>query len=136
MASVFKQSKADFTINFPSTGSVLCVEIDDFEIEDEEELEAVGAVGFERPPGLREKPGPIMITVNEVPGVPPQVDWEEPKRNKEAGSVTIQYRGGGKDGQRTQYGPVFVSKVKPAGMNKDGESIRTITLIALGREDQ
>lgn len=135
MASTHKQDRADFTIEFPSTGNVKCTEIVEFEIDDEEELEAVGDVSSERPVGVKKKRGPIMIVATIVPGVPPQVDFNKPMNKNETGAITIQYKGGGKKGKRTQYQPALVSKVKPAGMNADGESQEEVTFLCLGKQD-
>lgn len=135
MASTHKQDRSDFIIEFPSLGNIKCVEVLEWEVDDEQELEAVGDVSSDRPPGIKTKRGAITITVTETPGIPPQVAWEKPHATQEAGVVTTQYKGGGKKGQRIQYTPVFVSKIKPAGMNADGESQREITLLALGKQE-
>lgn len=134
---MFRQSKADFMINFPSSGSVLCSEVLSFEIEDQETVEAVSDTAGDRPSGFREVKGAIQITVTEVPGVPPQVDWYEIRSNKEVGSVTVQYRGGAKDGLRVQFTQVVVAQVGDANLNgEDGNSQREIMLLALGRQEQ
>lgn len=133
----FVQDSADWFINFPTSGNVKLKHVKSIEVEDEAELEAIPFVGHRgRPDGLIEKPGAIMITFTETPGIPQQVNWHRIKANKEQGSVTAQYRGGGSDGQRTQFGPAFVSKVTDAGVDNEGTSEREIVIIALGREDQ
>lgn len=135
----FVQDTAEITINFPSTGNVVLREVEELSIDDEAELEPVNLVNADnpdRPSAVRAKPGAIMITLTEVPKNPPQVDWYGIKDGREEGAVTIQYRGGRRDGLRVQFTPAYVSKVADAGVNAEGESTREITVMALARREQ
>jgi hypothetical protein len=132
--NLIKQDDAELLLNSPSHKNLLLADVSEMsDPETDAEVQVVVTVGH-GPSGFKEKKGGWKFTITETPSVPkPQVDWQAMADAKELFSYTIQYTGGGKEGERIQFFPCRVSKVTPAGVNKDGESMRKIEIVALER---
>jgi len=123
-------SQARININY-SGGNFQLRRVKSYDVNQQQDLEVLKAVGVEEGAGFRDSTGGYEITFEVYrETLNPEVNWRKLRKTKERFSLTFQDVGG----TREQYQGVRVANVARKG-DDSGSHMDTVKLLALARVD-